>query len=49
MFASFLSFNSTDSVLGSLCETPFLQYVPVSKLVDHALFEVIEATTLYCT
>ena len=27
----------------------YLQYVPASKPFDHALFEVLEAITLYCT
>jgi hypothetical protein len=27
----------------------YLQYVPVSKPLDHARFEVLEAITLYCT
>ena len=49
VFASFPSFSFADSVLGSLSETRFLQYVPASKPVGHASFEVLEATTLYCT
>jgi hypothetical protein len=49
MFASFPSFSSTDSILGSLSEPPILQYIPASKSVDHALFGVLESTTLYCT
>ena len=27
----------------------YLQYVPVSKPLDHVWFEVLEAITLYCT
>jgi len=27
----------------------YLQHVPVSKPFDHALFEILEAITLYCT
>jgi len=26
----------------------YLQYVPASKLFDHAWYEVVEAITLYC-